>query len=60
MGVKWGMSGGEAVVKVYPGAPHAFIAFPAHLFEEAGRAMRDTKTFIEDCMTGIQCVGDFV
>lgn len=53
MGAKWEMSGGEAVVKVYPGAPHAFIAFPGHLLEGAGRAMGDTKTFIEDCMTGI-------
>lgn len=26
MGVKWLMAGGEAVVKIYEGAPHAFIA----------------------------------
>jgi acetyl esterase/lipase len=29
MGLKWMMAGGEAIVKVYPGAAHGFISFPA-------------------------------
>lgn len=28
MHAKWLMSGGKAILKVYPGAPHAFILFP--------------------------------
>ena len=28
MGTKWMVSGSEAVMKIYPGAPHGFTAFP--------------------------------
>ncbi|KAL4936182.1 hypothetical protein BDV06DRAFT_216876 [Aspergillus oleicola] len=28
MGMKWSIAGGEGIVKIYPGAPHAFTAFP--------------------------------
>jgi acetyl esterase/lipase len=28
MSTKWMVSGSEAVVKIYPGAPHGFTAFP--------------------------------
>jgi hypothetical protein len=27
MGIKWQAVGGEAVVKIFPGAPHAFMNF---------------------------------
>ena len=51
MGTKWMMAGGEACVKIYPGAAHGFIAIPKEVLEEAGRAVEDTKMFIGDCMT---------
>lgn len=50
MGTKWQMAGAEAVVKIYEGACHAFIGFPPSVSEEAGRALADTKTFIEEVM----------
>ena len=28
MSTKWVMAGGEAVVKIVPGAPHGYIMFP--------------------------------
>ncbi|MCJ1249338.1 hypothetical protein MMC30_006561 [Trapelia coarctata] len=28
MAVKWQMAGGEAITRLFPGAPHGFIAFP--------------------------------
>lgn len=46
MGTKWQMAGGEAVVKIYPGAPHGFIAFPADQLDAAREGMEDTLTFI--------------
>ena len=27
MGLKWGMAGGESVVRFYPGVPHGFMSF---------------------------------
>ena len=50
MGTKWLMGGGEAIVKIYPGAPHGFIAFPASMLKEAGEALEDTATYIKDCL----------
>ncbi|PVH72282.1 alpha/beta-hydrolase [Cadophora sp. DSE1049] len=48
MSVKWMMFGGEAVVKVYPGACHGFIGFAPTLLKEAGEALADTKTYIQE------------
>ncbi|KAK0100410.1 hypothetical protein ONS95_008360 [Cadophora gregata] len=48
MSVKWMMFGGEAIVKVYPGACHGFIGFAPSLLKEAGEALDDTKTYIQD------------
>lgn len=48
MSVKWMMFGGEAVVKAYPGACHGFIGFAPTLLKEAGEALADTKTFIQE------------
>jgi acetyl esterase/lipase len=50
MGTKWMMFGGDAIVKIYPGCPHTFIRFPANILEEAGKALMDTKTYIQACM----------
>lgn len=48
MGTKWLMSGGEAVVKIYTGAAHGFIAFPHEMLKEAGMCLLDTKAFIQE------------
>ncbi len=48
MSIKWLMFGGEAIVKVFPGCPHGFIGFPPNLLKEAGDALGNTKTFIEE------------
>ena len=44
---KWMMAGGEATLKCYEGAPHAFIAF-GEVMERAGRAMKDTEEWLRD------------
>jgi hypothetical protein len=50
MATKWMMSGGEAIIKIYPGACHGFISFAPDVLEEAGRALGDTEAFIRMCM----------
>lgn len=45
---KWQMAGGDATLKCYEGAPHAFIAFPPKLFERAGKAMGDVTEWLRD------------
>lgn len=50
MGTIWMMAGGEAYVKIYTGAPHGFIAFPAEMLREAGLAFADTALYIKGCM----------
>jgi acetyl esterase/lipase len=47
MSTKWLMAGGEAILKIYPGAPHGFIGFVG-LLDEAGQALEDTRTFIRE------------
>lgn len=47
MATKWMMAGAEAILKIYPGAPHGFIGFVGML-DEAGQALEDTKTFIRE------------
>lgn len=44
MAAKWGMAGGEAVLKVYEGAPHGFFLFP---IEAAKEGFQDTVDFIK-------------
>lgn len=46
MSVKWQMAGAEAIVKIFPGAPHGFIAFPPDVMPETAQALGDMKTFI--------------
>jgi acetyl esterase/lipase len=48
MGVKWLMAGAEAVLKIYTGAPHGFIAFPHQALKEAGMGLGDTKAYIQE------------
>lgn len=50
MGTKWLIGGGEAIVKIYPGAPHGFFRFPPSVLKEAGEALDDTKTYILECL----------
>lgn len=45
--MKWMMSGAEALVKVYPGAPHGFSLFPPDVSEASGEYRRDVVEFIE-------------
>ena len=47
MATKWLMAGGDAILKIYPGAPHGFIGFIG-LLDEAGQALQDTKTFLQE------------
>jgi len=49
MATKWMISGGEAVIRIFPGMPHGFIAF-GDVLEEARKALEDTKTYIKQCM----------
>jgi len=48
MSTKWMMAGAEAVVKIYPGAPHGFIVFPPDVLEAAKQGLADVKTFLEE------------
>lgn len=50
MGTKWLMTGGHAVIRIYPGAAHGFVAFSPEVLQEAGEALNDTKTYIEERM----------
>ena len=52
MGTKWMIAGGEAIVKIYPGAPHAFTTFVGLLVSEealdvAVRFVRDKLETVE-------------
>ncbi|KAK8169860.1 Alpha/Beta hydrolase protein [Phyllosticta citrichinensis] len=43
MAAKWQMSGNEAVLKLYPGAPHGFTFYP---YSDAATSLEDTKPFV--------------
>lgn len=47
MGSRWMATGSEAVVKIYPGAPHAFDLFPS-LVKEAGEALETAYQFLSE------------
>lgn len=47
MSVKWMTAAGEAVVKIYTGAPHGFTLFPKAQCEEAGEALDDMKAYMQ-------------
>ena len=46
MGLRWQMSGAEAVVKLYPGAPHGFNLFPRDKLENADKCLTDIHTYL--------------
>ncbi|KAF2847307.1 alpha/beta-hydrolase [Plenodomus tracheiphilus IPT5] len=52
MGTKWGMWGGESVVKIYRGAPHGFIGFARGTIGAVGEALDDMGGFIEEKIAG--------
>ncbi|GJD00338.1 esterase/lipase/thioesterase [Colletotrichum higginsianum] len=47
MSAKWQMAGGLAVVKVFPGARHGFIAFPPDQVPSAASGMKSLFAFIQ-------------
>ncbi|RDL39386.1 uncharacterized protein BP5553_03726 [Venustampulla echinocandica] len=53
MGTRWTMYGGETYIKIYTGAPHAFVVFPREMLKEAGEGIQDTKEYIELCMARV-------
>ncbi|KAL8935200.1 MAG: hypothetical protein Q9216_005543 [Gyalolechia sp. 2 TL-2023] len=46
MSVRWQMSGGKAVVKIYPSAPHGFTLYPHDKCPEAKEALDANCAFI--------------
>ena len=50
MATKWMIFGGETILKLYPGACHGFIGYPAAQLDEVGKALEDSKTYIRQCM----------
>jgi acetyl esterase/lipase len=52
MGAKWMMSGNEAVVKVYNGAPHGFIGFAPGTIKAVKEGLDDSGRFVEE-MIGV-------
>jgi acetyl esterase/lipase len=51
MGTKWLMAGGEAVVKIYPGACHGFLKFDPHALAPVKVAKDDITTYIRGIMS---------
>ncbi len=47
MSTKWMASGGEAVVKILPGAPHGYIGFPPEVSEGAREGVATTIEFMK-------------
>lgn len=45
MSVKWMMSGAEAVVKIYPGASHAYLGFP-DIYPATKQVFQDIEAFV--------------
>jgi acetyl esterase/lipase len=49
MATKWMMAGNEGILKIYPGAPHGFSAFPRSVGTETVAAvLDDIAAFVED------------
>jgi len=63
MSMKWMCAGGEAIVKIYPGAPHGFILFNEGIkniplisekpFSAAVEALKIMELFVAQRMMGI-------
>lgn len=50
MAAKYQMAGADAILKLYPGAPHGFILFAEDLSEGSRQARGDVKTWIKQKM----------
>ena len=48
MSTKWQMSGGSAVVKIYPGAPHGYTLFSQDKCPEAREGLNANCTFVRE------------
>lgn len=48
MAARWMMAGGEAVTKIYPGAPHGFILYPAGSIESVQEGYEDVTAFVKE------------
>lgn len=48
MGAKWMAAGGEAVVKIYRGAPHGFVAFTRGVIKAVQEALDDMEVFVKE------------
>ena len=46
MATRWQLAGAEAVTKLFPGAPHGFIAFPPDQAPSAKEGMEVIKEFL--------------
>ena len=46
MATKWQMSGGEGILKIFPGAPHGFILFPPESSESAKEGLAMMGEFL--------------
>jgi acetyl esterase/lipase len=46
MSSKWMMAGAETVVRVYPGASHAYLPFPEDHYPASKQVFQDVKQFI--------------
>jgi len=48
MSAKWQTAGGKAVVKIYPGAPHAYTLFPYDKCPEAKQGLEANCSFVRE------------
>lgn len=48
MAAKWGVCGGEAVLRVYQGAPHGFIGFAPGTVRCVQEGLDDTEMFVRE------------
>lgn len=48
MSAKWMASGAEAIMKIYPGAPHGFVFFPSGGTEQTDIALEDIRVFMTE------------
>lgn len=48
MATKWLMTGSEAIVKIYPGAPHGFTLFPPTSSDMSAQYRKDIEAFLKE------------
>lgn len=53
MSARWQMAGGEAVVRLFPGAPHGFVIVPRAKVECAMEGLKAIKAFLEEKVNGL-------